>query len=324
MASGASAVSFDEELALLESEKTLQYASWGTAAIMVWDVLIHIDDDVGLLSLPRSSRIPTIAYFISRFSYLGYSILQPFGNRSSPQSINASSPMFASVQDVQSKCRVSPIAVVLSTVSFIGAVFTLIQFFVRVRAFYPQNRLVPGIFGCLLVLATAGLSFLFVPIVGGPTVICNPTDFIYVVPVASAVTFDSCVFIAISYRIYQISMGFETYLVSRDGLSHHHSPRYQSLKLTLIALWGNNLPSLTRAILREGQFYYLISVILSVAALTLMLDHSLLPPYRLLLSIMYAPLVNITASRVFREVRLGRMREQDLSETGQFPSEVII
>lgn len=43
-----------------------------------------------------------------------------------------------------------------------------------------------------------------------------------------------------------------------------------------------------------------------------MLDTSLLPPERLLLAPMHAVVINVTAGHVFRETRLGRMREHEL------------
>lgn len=84
-------------------------------------------------------------------------------------------------------------------------------------------------------------------------------------PVIVILIYDSCVFLAISYQIYKLSLLF-------IHAAPHFNPRaecgatigtgaspgfLQSLKEEALVLAGRELPSLTRAILQDGQFYYL-------------------------------------------------------------------
>jgi hypothetical protein len=85
-------------------------------------------------------------------------------------------------------------------------------------------------------------------------------------PIFAILVYDSCVFLAISYKIYKLSL-----------LLVHSNPRFdrsgvengcsvegrnrlsfmQSFKAQVLAFAGTELSSLTRAILHDGQLYYL-------------------------------------------------------------------
>jgi hypothetical protein len=38
---------------------------------MIWDIVIHIADDVELLSLPGRFQAPTVVHFLSRYATVG-------------------------------------------------------------------------------------------------------------------------------------------------------------------------------------------------------------------------------------------------------------
>jgi hypothetical protein len=84
-------------------------------------------------------------------------------------------------------------------------------------------------------------------------------------PVIAILLYDSCVFLAISYRIYHLSLLFiaANPRSNRSAMDHNSAPdgerptRMQKFKARALTVAGRELPSLTRAILRDGQFYYL-------------------------------------------------------------------
>ncbi|KAE9403435.1 hypothetical protein BT96DRAFT_854781, partial [Gymnopus androsaceus JB14] len=232
---------------------------------MVWDILTHLSDDIELLFLPRSFRLPTIAYFISRYTFLAYFILLV-------------------AEDVEGQCTAS--GATIAGVGYVAVVTTLLQFLVRAKAIFSDNHFAQWFFNCLWLVAAGGTSLV---ITGTSLGICN-SDYSYYIPVVLILVHDSCVFAAISYRIYRMWM---------------NSPRSNRSAVNgAETLWGKNLPSLTRSLLREGQLYYLISLTGSISTLCLMVDTSLLPPERRLLTLMHLIVLNVTAGHVFREVRL--------------------
>ncbi|KAF9067634.1 hypothetical protein BDP27DRAFT_1534430 [Rhodocollybia butyracea] len=165
----------NEDLAIIQSQLNFGYVIQMTAVVMIWDIVIHIADDVKLLFLLGRCRPPTIVYFLSRLM---------LGNR-----------FFSLINSC-----------------IIIAVFTLFQFFIRVKVIYCEgSRLKTGIFLALWVFASGGASFT-VYAVGQPCTNHDPTDTGYWIrmslPVIAIFIYDSCVFLAISYRIYHLSLLF--------------------------------------------------------------------------------------------------------------------
>jgi len=280
------------ELDLLSAERAAEYVISSATTILTWDIMIHLPDEVELLFLPRSFRPPTIAYFISRYTMLAYFILQHFA------------------EDLKGQCT-APRAMAISVVGYVAVITTLLQFLIRAKAIFSDVRFAQWFFTCLWLLAACGISLL---IAGASSGICN-SDYSFYVPVISVLVHDSCVFVAISYRIYIMSMAFpKQSLLATNWNAQNRSKMVETLL-------GKNLPSLSRALLRNGQMYYLISLMSSIATLSLMLDTSLLPPERLLLAPMHVLIINVTAGHVFREVRLGRMQEHEISSFYQHESQ---
>ncbi|KAF9075982.1 hypothetical protein BDP27DRAFT_1314829 [Rhodocollybia butyracea] len=274
-----------QELDLLTQTVWTQYVVSSATSVLVWDILIHFSDDIDLLSLPHKFRPPTVAYFISRYTFLASFVFQYF--------------------DLEGQCA-APKALAISVVDYIAVVTTLLQFFIRVKAIFCDNRFVIGFFAFLWLFAAGACSLL---IIGAASGICN-SDYSYYIPVISILIHDSCVFAAISYRIFQMSVNSNTTPIRIRNTSD------SGVSKLAASLWGKNLPALSKAILREGQLYYLISLTASIVTLSLMLDDSFLPPKRLLLAPMHAAL-SITTGHVFREVRLGCMLEYQMSSAYQ-------
>ncbi|KAF9074118.1 hypothetical protein BDP27DRAFT_1416440 [Rhodocollybia butyracea] len=274
-----------------------------TATVMIWDIVLHIADDVELLSLPGRFQSPTVVHFLSRFLSLVFSCV-----------------IFA---DNAQTCAPT-LTVVAIGINFVALAFTLFQFFIRVRVIYCEDSwFKTGFFATLWVLASGGASLNFDFNVATPLAGCtkHPSTSVLIrlgLPILAILVYDSCVFLAISFQIYKLSSLFvgakpqcnQKEYGTRDG----PTPQFiQSFKARALTLVGRELPSLTRAILQDGQLYYLMSLGVSAITLVLLLHPSIYSGYRPLLVPMHTVLLNIMAGYVFREVRLGRMRERELS-----------
>ncbi|KAF9073956.1 hypothetical protein BDP27DRAFT_1416652 [Rhodocollybia butyracea] len=283
----------NEQLAMIEANLAFVHVIYAASTVQIWDVVIHFAEDVELLSLPGRYRAPTVAYFLSRYFFLvsHFLLLTAFNTP---------------------ECRPS-LELAVAIFSFMATVLTLFQFFLRVRVIYCEDsRLKMGLFTILWVLASLGTSFTLVSTTAGPgkTSICiiPPIDFTYVVPVIAILGYDSCVFLAISYQIYKLSWQL-VWIKSQasTGVEWGHmdgmlgSTCGYSFRAQASALLGRDLPFLTRAILYDGQIYYLISVASGVATLVLLLNTSISGAYRLLLVPVHLVLVNIMTGYVFRE-----------------------
>jgi hypothetical protein len=146
----------------------------------------------------------------------------------------------------------------------IATVLTLFQFFLRVKVIYCEGSpLKTGFFAMLWLLAAGGVSFVL-DFHGNSECTIRPVDFSFWLPILSMMVHDSCVFLAISYRIYKLSLlfisanpQFDSFDVEFGGRSRIRPSLIQSLKARMLALAGKELSSFTRAILQDGQFYYL-------------------------------------------------------------------
>ncbi|KAF9067625.1 hypothetical protein BDP27DRAFT_1422640 [Rhodocollybia butyracea] len=240
----------NEDLATIKSLLIFAYMMQMTAMIMIWDIVIHIADDVKLLFLPGRCRPPTIVYFLSRFFSLVTSCVI--------------------IADNAVTCKPSITLAAIST-NFVAIVFTLFQFFIRVKVIYCEgSQLKTGIFFALWVFASGGASFT-VYSVGRSECTNYPADTSYWIrvglPVMAILLYDSCVFLAISYRIYHLSLLFIAAnprsnrsamgCISAPEGGRERPTRMQKFKARASTIAGRELPSLTRAILRDGQFYYL-------------------------------------------------------------------
>lgn len=140
----------------------------------------------------------------------------------------------------------------VAALGYVAVITTLLQFLVRARAIFFDNRLIQWVFTFLWLAAAGGNSLL---ISGATSGICN-SDYTFYVPVIFILVHDSCVFLAISYRIHRLSTAFPHQgSIDLSSANWEVRDRFKMIEI----LWGKNLPSLTRALLLEGQLYYLLS-----------------------------------------------------------------
>ncbi|KAJ7729801.1 hypothetical protein B0H16DRAFT_1211186, partial [Mycena metata] len=254
--------------------RELQVASLvcaGTTAVFIWDILQHFPDNYHLF-FKHKIQIPTLAYLVSTiasFTYvLGFTLVStyPLGN-----------------------CRLA--VTIFDSFYPILSGATSLLFLFRVRAIYGGAPLVTWVFG-LLWLCVVG-SAILIPfgthatnigslcVVGGLSAYSG-------VPGTVLTVNDTAVFFAISYRLLLNSNTANT------------GERIQGL----FTARGGNLQTFSRALFRDGQTYYMISVISNIVAISMAYSTSVNPIYRSMFSIPNVAMTSIMACRVYRNAKL--------------------
>ncbi|KDR80236.1 hypothetical protein GALMADRAFT_223126 [Galerina marginata CBS 339.88] len=253
----------------------LLYVSIASVAAFIWDILNNLLNDCKLVTQYRVN-FPTIIYLASRWWTVTSVLIQvvmstaPIGN-----------------------CRklglrtgwIYPVA--MSTTALL-CVF-------RVRSIYKHSKFVTGIFVILWLGLLGGT--LTVPLNSRASAI-GPTDYCFTsgtfprYMTASGVlklVFDAAVYLSITWRL------------ARDFYADEHR---SDGDLTTI-FRSENLPLLWRALLQDGQRYYLIVTVMQLASTILYNTDSLPAPYRSILGLPTQMIMNIMACRVYRSKKFG-------------------
>ncbi|THU86036.1 hypothetical protein K435DRAFT_923958, partial [Dendrothele bispora CBS 962.96] len=171
-------------------------------------------------------------------------------------------------------------------------------FFLRARAIFHDVPRMQMVLACLLGLVFGGsiLSFFVVhstnPVVEQKT--CTQADvesFYSMVSIGTLLVFDTVVYVAISYRLFQ------AFLFHRRG-----EPVFQR---TCILSNGATLPSFSKSLFRDGQLYYLISLLTGSTAFVMLVVPSIDIQYKVAFIPLHITFTNIIACWVFRNVKLG-------------------
>ncbi|THU93587.1 hypothetical protein K435DRAFT_725263 [Dendrothele bispora CBS 962.96] len=259
--------------------------------MVVWDILTNIDDEIELY-FERELGIPTVAYMFCRISSVFYALVQTL----------------YVVLDI-SNCARLEIILALGVAASTNSISFL--FLLRVRAIFHESR-EAQIFFATFWLISAACSALFFKFSDGEHSITNPQKCTFgkIHPIFSSVAsglflvFDTMVYLAISFRLFRIFQ-FERNLeniVLGTGLHNKASSFFT----------GRCLPAFSRSFLRDGQLFYTMSFFLTVQIIVL--DIPPIPSqYNLIPDPLYHVLLNILACYVFRNVKLGKIREQSLS-----------
>ncbi|KAF9546450.1 hypothetical protein CPC08DRAFT_716037 [Agrocybe pediades] len=238
-----------------------------TLGACIWDMLVSLPEDIMLV---RSGfRATLVAYFLSRLSALSFVFLS----------------VVVKTRRI-SDCDALEYGVTVSWVLATAASSFL--FFRRVRAIYNDNKYVRHFFFALL-LANIGVSILTIPgshmkplADTGYCVNAGVQQYVAAAPF-SRLVYDSCVFIAISYRFATISGENMTW---RILLSRRASSR------------------IVRVILQGGQQYYLMSVCSNILVSSLIVTPSVPPIYQAILVAPDLALTSSMACRVFRNLKI--------------------
>ncbi|EGN97842.1 hypothetical protein SERLA73DRAFT_168972 [Serpula lacrymans var. lacrymans S7.3] len=268
------------------SEQISQYVLVGSAGAIIWDILSNLISDYKLLSRHRIG-LPTMVYFLSRIATLFYVLIctifetAPLGDCSTYQLVN----------DIS-------LAVAIPS--------TALQFFLRIRAIFTGNKYIIffffflwlGVLGCCMSSIT-GIQGVTI----GLTQYCtNPEPKLYIVsPTIAVVVHDTLVFLAISWHL----------------MSHFDAdPGTRSWWKSFFS--GHYLPHFTRMLLRDGQVYYLITVISNLVVVIVILITSIPGAYRAMLSVPNMVITNAMACRVFRSTRLRGGAGASMSGQSEF------
>ncbi|KIK66915.1 hypothetical protein GYMLUDRAFT_157156 [Collybiopsis luxurians FD-317 M1] len=258
-------------IALQLQIKSYIYA--GSSGILVWDVLSNLTDDWYLFHLSKN-RYALAAYVLSRIGAMTYVI---------GRTVFTTAPV--------GNCKLAD--TVLDCFFPIGVGGSCLLFFLRVRAVYMAQKYIVAFFAFLWVSVLA--SCLVVPF---GTIGVNIQDTPYCATVATRdfaiatvivpTVYDTLVFSAISYKLL-------TY-----GFAPHRSLRDRIL--------GSNLPAFSKAMFRDGQKYYLVTVLSNIVTIAMWFAR-VNPEYT---SIFIGPnmmLTNIMACYVYRHTVLGRIQD---------------
>ncbi|TFK32515.1 hypothetical protein BDQ12DRAFT_565392, partial [Crucibulum laeve] len=241
------------------------YVVIGSFTICMWEALDSLSQECQLL-FKNKIGIPTIAYF--------FSSLHEYASLAAPIKHCARFRIVANISYLLSPCMSS------------------FLFFLRVRAVYNGKKYVSAIFFTLW-LTVLGYALSLITVIKGTNI--GPTDYCtFDTPLEtrdigtgiSIFIYDTLVFLAISWRLFSISQ-------------IDHNIR-KSLKVVVL---GRYLPALSKALLHDGQIYYLINVATVLLGQVVFFSPHLPVQRKTVFPIFFTVISNIMACRVFRNVK---------------------
>ncbi|KIK66871.1 hypothetical protein GYMLUDRAFT_69910 [Collybiopsis luxurians FD-317 M1] len=258
---------------IASQSQIVTYILAGVSGIFVWDVLSNITADWYMFHLAKN-RYALAAYVISRIGAMTYVI---------GRTVYTTYPV--------SNCKLADI--ILDCFFPIGTAGSCFLFFLRARATFIAQKYMVAFFAFLWVSVLA--SSITVPFATSSVNIGN-TPYCVVISYKSfatssiivATVHDTLIFLAISYKL--MSYGF----------AKHYSLRERIL--------GTNLPAFSKGMLRNGQKYYLVTVLSNLATIA-MAYAPVNPVYQLVLTIPNMMLTNVMACYVYRQTVLGQLRD---------------
>ncbi|CAA7262453.1 unnamed protein product [Cyclocybe aegerita] len=253
----------------------------GILAVVVWDGLHNIRND-HLLATKHRLGVPTAAYFLSRIACLIYALGRAF---------LLTIPI--------AHCR----RVELAIDSFLTICLCLntLLFYVRVCAVYYNKHYIVVGFG-IFWLATVGVSCLIpramTAIHIGPTRHCvEIVDTHSLIPTYLVFfSYDSAIFLATAYRFYKLYTQEETSIPT--GLR--------------VVFLGASMPAFSKAMLHESQLYYMAVPLIKLGIIIGAFCFSADTPGLVVVSNLvpaHVMLANVVTCRVFRNTKLGLVRE---------------
>ncbi|KAJ7661575.1 hypothetical protein DFH06DRAFT_1043523 [Mycena polygramma] len=249
------------------------YILVGTMGAVVWDILCNIQNDYKLIFKYRVG-FATYLYFFSRLWSLVYIL---------------SSTLFETY----------PLGGCAAMERFLGFCFifavptTSGLFFLRARAIYNRNPYFVAFISILWlsVLATSALipSAITAGTIG-PTKYClNVSAHPYAGAVGVApLVHDTFISLAISWRLFQNSY------VDRGFKGNARA-----------FLTGESLPGFSKAILQDGQLYYLVAVTSNTLVVAMFYNTHVATTYRTMFTVCNIMVTNAMACHVFRNTKFG-------------------
>jgi len=154
----------------------------------------------------------------------------------------------------------------METFLFVSVSSTTLLFYLRLKAIYKHNRAVINLFfvlwvlttGCTILIFWAGeVDRLFDPVSQDSMCIYSKFNLGLGTPPLNAIlAHDTLVFLAVSYRLYFNSY-FGLAVSNSDARSDFSLHLTRTISKTKEFISGRHLPTFSRALLRDGQIYYL-------------------------------------------------------------------
>ncbi|KDR79259.1 hypothetical protein GALMADRAFT_137131 [Galerina marginata CBS 339.88] len=261
---------FSPELAYQFNVAT--YLHVGSTGALVLDILDNLGNDFGLL-YHYDIRLPTIIYFTTRISVLGYCL---------GRAVLLTIP----VADCTKLANAVGAFLVVYTASTSGF------FYLRVCAVYSMKRTIIAFFGIGWLASFAlmlSLSISYTATHIENTNFCQEKfrgHFLGPTSLVLALN-DIFMYSAIVYRIYGMYSDSGTTVRQRLG----------------IFAFGTSLPALSKALIKDSQLYFLVvmttNIFLAVAA------HVFKAPINVMFMVCHIVLVNILSCRVYRNMKMG-------------------
>ncbi|KAJ3567100.1 hypothetical protein NP233_g6584 [Leucocoprinus birnbaumii] len=253
--------------AQFEAARNLSLAVLGA---FIWDILIYIPLDIKILSRSKFHFV-TICFIASRLFALVFVFLAV---------ITLTHPVDHCL--AVSYCIGVGCVLTITTTAFI--------FLQRLRAVYSNNRPVQAIAILLWIGVVITMAFTVVDAqashipgtnycaytVAGQPLLANGVVFL---------VFDTFAFVTISYQIGYLHVDFEDGAGLRNATS------------------GKALPKVSRALLRGGQRYYFITLILQIPILIATAIPSIPPNIKLMITLPLGCLASSMACRIFRNMK---------------------
>ncbi|KAF9457601.1 hypothetical protein BDZ94DRAFT_1240666 [Collybia nuda] len=253
-----------------------EYVIVGGLSVLIWDILTHLQADYKLFVRHRVN-FPTWIYLLSRWSTLLYGIV-------------CAVFITAPVEDCAALARIK-CAVYHVTISS-----TALLFFLRVRAIFNQNRQITVVFLILWLAVVGGSMTAVISISGthlGDTPYCVFADvksYLTATANISLALFDTSVFIAITWRLS----------------TSHLTDKRDAFRGGKADFFGTYLPAFSKALLQDGQKYYMVAMVANLLVLIMEFVPGVPPSYRAIFLAPAIELTNIMACRVFRHTKKRR------------------
>ncbi|KZP28290.1 hypothetical protein FIBSPDRAFT_852798 [Athelia psychrophila] len=257
------------------------YILAATLTAYVYDWLLSISEEQAIYArygLPRSnaiyllSRVTSFAYLLSVAAFA----IAPVDNC---QAVEWSAGVF----------------------SVLAAASTSFLFLLRVRAVYSYSAVVITLFGCLWVGMIGGTAYYIKSLTAhhiSTTDRCTESstnNYLLILPTVVLGITDTIIFTAISYRLARNSISADA---GRCGW-------------TRAFVKGDGLYSLSKALLKSGQVYFLAIIGAFLANLVVMTASGVPDSMQYILLPAYVGFTNIMSCAVFRGVALGVYHDKD-------------
>ncbi|KAK7444088.1 hypothetical protein VKT23_015486 [Stygiomarasmius scandens] len=289
----------------LEAEQMALYILTSSVVIIVWDILTNFADECEMI-LQSKFNAPTGIYVLSRVSSVSF-IWSTF--------------VFFSTPDPKVDCMTSNmLSTSLLAISTNSHAFL---FLLRARAIFhdiPKIQRAFTVLWTIVLLCSASLDLVFADakkVSDSVSEHCTYGDFHPAYAIASitvGLVFDTAVYLSISFRLFRL-FRLEDYNQGAKeahptGLPTLHQPQ----ESTRVFLFGRaDLPVFSRSLFQDGQFYYMMSWFITVASIAIISAPFSLFQYNLICVPFYSVFMNVIACYVFRNVKLGRIRERTIS-----------